>query len=162
MGFLNKQQFQKDLDTFANEVVPREFVRRQIDAILFLRYRLTAYTKLADATGHAGNNWIVTVDSEKPKERGKSLKSWQTEPTTATYQTNQEIRDELTGFKIGARTLSLSTFWLTNMASRKEKGGGHFYYLQSLVDGNSEKIPMGFTDICIAETRDFIRTQGMK
>lgn len=162
MGFLNKQQFQKDLDAFADNVIPREFIRRQIDAILFLRTRLVTYTKQADATGHAGNNWIVTVDNEVPKERGKSLRSWQTEPTTATFQTNQEIRDELTGFKIGARTLSLSTFWVTNMASRKEKDGGHFYYLQSLVDGNSEKIPMGFTDICIAETRDFIARQGMK
>lgn len=161
MGFNNLLQFQRDLDDFAEVQVPREFVRRQIDATIFLLKKLRWYTPTL--TGHAQRNWLIAVDDEVREENGVRTGNFgKDESTTAEFKSLDTIRGELSGkYVLGAKASSKSTFHVYNASTRYWKGK-QFNYVEAIINGTMQNAPNDFLTIAISETIGFIEMQGRK
>ena len=165
MGFTNLQTYQQELNKFIEQDVPQDFIRRQIDCAIFLLGEIIDQSfdviNSEWSTQHSLRNWQISIDNEPQKELGTSLRSWQpgSEKSDAIPLSEQELRASLEGrYKQDNRNnfKSMSTVWVFNKASRIEKDGGHFYYMQQLEDGHSGLIPRSFMKIAIANTKAYM------
>lgn len=160
--------FIDEINKFIENEVPQEFARRQIDVTLFLLKRLKEETP--KYTGHARNNWMMSVDSVTGKENGERY--WDEDDgdwaTTSSPIPEQMYRGFLADrVSVGAYNFSFkagksvkgfgnkgksSTFWVFN----------NVRYMQALIDGHSKKAPQGWFDIVLMETSAYIDSQIFK
>lgn len=154
------RKFNEALDKFATKDVPREFVRRQIEVVIYLFKRIQQRTPRANDLGfvdeigiiggYAKNNWDISVnDQGKQKPRGKRGKP--PEPRTEDW-----IRTILTDIGLDQ-----------GMKSKMGKADkisiyNNVSYVKYLETGHSKKAPHGMVAISMQETREWIKSKGWK
>jgi hypothetical protein len=137
---LDIKQFQAGLDFFAQEEVPKEFKRRQIEIMIY------AYKLVQDRTpvykgpdfpgGHAASNWRLST-IVKDDVLGTRSAPTRNIPT-------ETIRQYLTPMKVG------ETLWLYNNVP----------YMVYLDAGTSMQAPAYFIEICIEDTINYMNSRG--
>lgn len=146
--------FMEQLIKFSEEEVPKEWMRREIEVIIFLFERIRYWTPVAEDDsewpgfkgGHARANWRVTINTIPDNIVGKR-------GTPAKLLSESTIRQNLS--RIGQGTASkqgrADTIWIFN----------NVHYVQYLENGHSKQAPAGrMVAMSVEETRNFIRQKG--
>ncbi len=153
--------FVESLNNFIEDEVPREFVRRQVDAAVFLLERLRYYTPKPPAkyaTGHMYWNWRIDSGAYLTSNESGTRYGNGEGNTSAERITPEGFRQRLssqslfqgTGIKGFGNAGRASTIYVYN----------NVRYAQANIDGNSTAAPQGWFDIAIAETRDYMTSKG--
>lgn len=137
--------FQKELNTFIEEEVPREWKRRVIDIICFLHDAISSSNPVAGRDpnarreknvpgGFSKNNWLVDTSI--------SSKVFGSRENPPKGLSDDDIRDKLAIL----RNKNPEIVWIYN----------NVRYVRYLEDGSSQQAPYGFISLSIEETRAYM------
>jgi hypothetical protein len=158
MDFKN---FQDDIDKFTEYDIPHTFLRKTIDATLFMWERLVDYTPI-DKSGknkwgvrHAEKNWIITTGFETPMENG--ILSGNRGDEVSTAKPNPDDQEYRGKFTNDSAVRKGTKFYITNMATRRERNGAPHKYMADILAGSQDRPARNFLPIVMQETVNFIR-----
>jgi len=150
MGLNFTKQFNEAIEDFCMTKIPQDYVRRQIETVMFLRRRLIYHTpkpngrSMGYATGHAAANWQVSKNKPNSRIRGS-------QDAPARILTEQAVRTTISSgskLKLGSKVKGFGnngayeTFFVFN----------NVRYVKFLETGNYESAPQGIFRISVRET----------
>lgn len=150
MGLDFTTQFNEAIADFCLNQIPREYTRRQIDTLMYLRRRLIRWTPTKGhplapyATNHAKSNWQVTKGRPNKSVRGSR-------ENPSKILTEQLVRTSITSgnhLRYGSKVMGFGN----NGAYEVYKIFNNVHYVKYLETGSSRHSPNGIVRIAIAET----------
>jgi len=150
MGLNFTKQFNEAIETFCLTTIPREYTRRQIETMMYLRRRLiyhtpTKGTPMASyATGHARANWQVSKNRPNNRIRGSR-------ENPAKILTEQLVRTTISSGKNFGQGTKIKGFG-NNGAYERYYIFNNVHYVKFLEDGRYDSTPLGIFRISVQET----------
>lgn len=150
MGLNFVTNFNEAIEHFCMTQIPREYTRRQIETMIYLRRRLIYHTPKPSnplahyATGHAAANWQVSKNRPNKRIRGSRKHP-------AKILTEQLVRVSITSGK-GFGQGTMVKGYGNNGAYERYYIFNNVRYVKYLEDGRYNSAPKGIFRISVQET----------
>lgn len=148
MGLNFTEHFNEAIKDFCLTKIPQDYVRRQIETVMYLRRRLLHYTPGKGsgpyATGHARANWQVSKNKPNSRVRGSR-------EAPARVLTEQAVRTTIASgskLKLGSKVKGFGN----NGAYETYYVFNNVRYVKFLETGNYDSAPQGIFRISVRDT----------